>query len=77
MMLEPNRKGEVTEYKKGHIYLTHVEWEDGHCEIEIHRCVPQQLFHSCDSGQLEMAQQALLEHAAQERKPALIVVGRS
>ena len=53
--MTPNRKGKVTEYKEGHYYLTHVEWEDGHCEIEIHLCVPQILWRSCDSKQLEQA----------------------
>lgn len=52
-----NRKGITTEYKRGHIYLTHTEWEDGHCEIEIHKCVPEQLFHSCDQHQLTRAKE--------------------
>ncbi len=50
--MEINRLGKVTEYKKGHYYLSHTEWEDGHCEIEVHSCVPQLIFHSCDSKQL-------------------------
>lgn len=53
--MEANRKGIVTEYKKGHYYLTNTEWEDGHCEIEVHRCVPELLWHSCDTNQFDEA----------------------
>jgi len=48
MEIKPNRVGKATEYKAGHQYLTIVEWEDGHCEIEVHQCIPEILFHSCD-----------------------------
>lgn len=62
--MEINRKGTVVEYKNGHHYLTHTQWEDGHCEIEIHRCVPELLWHSCDMKQLDEAKEffAKLEH---------------
>jgi hypothetical protein len=48
----PSRKGVCTEYKRGHYYLTHVEWEDGHIELEVHRCVPELLGHTCDKAQV-------------------------
>lgn len=59
-----NRKGKCTEYKHGHYYMTHTEWEDGHCEIEIHRCVPELLWHSCDTKQMGDAKDIFeqLEH---------------
>jgi len=62
--MEVNRKGTVTEYKLGHHYLTVTQWEDGHCEIEIHRCVPELLWHSCDSKQIVEAEEIFksLEH---------------
>ena len=53
--MEVNRRGTVTEYKRGHYYLTHTEWEDNHCEIEIHLCVPHLLWHSCDLKELPEA----------------------
>lgn len=53
--MEVNRQGNATEYKIGHYYLTHTVWEDGHCEIEIHLCVPKLLWHSCDPKQLPSA----------------------
>lgn len=59
--LTPNRKGRVTEYKEGHYYLTHTEWEDNHIEIEIHVCIPQLLWHSCDAKQLEAAKKKFVE----------------
>lgn len=66
--MKANRTGKVTEYKKGHYYLTHTEWEDKHCEIEIHMCQPQLLFHSCDSNQLELAKQTFNQLAENEIK---------
>ena len=62
--MEANRTGTVTEYKSGHHYLTHTQWNDGHCEIEIHRCVPELLWHSCDMKQLDEAKTffSKLEH---------------
>ena len=55
--LKLNRKGICTEYKHGHYYLTHTEWDDGHVEIEVHRCVPELLRHSCDKNQLDEAKE--------------------
>jgi len=55
--MKANRTGKCTEYKQGHYYLTHTEWEDGHCEIEVHRCVPELLFHTCDPNQLDEAKE--------------------
>ncbi len=52
---KPNRVGKVTEYKRGHHYLTHTEWEDGHVEIEVHECMPKLVWHSCDQKQLDDA----------------------
>lgn len=46
--LIPNRYGTTTEYKKGTLYLSHTVWDDGHEEIEIHRCSPEQIFHTYD-----------------------------
>ncbi len=71
--MKANRKGTVTEYKKGHYYLTYTEWEDKHCEIEVHRCVPELLWHSCDKNQLDDAK-ALFEklehkHPSEYKKP--------
>ena len=62
--MKANREGKCTEYKKGHYYLTHTEWNDGHCEIEVHRCVPELLFHTCDPKQLDEAKELFekLEH---------------
>lgn len=62
--MESNRTGIVTEYKNGHYYLTITKWEDEHCEIEIHRCVPELLWHSCDQKQIIEAEEIFknLEH---------------
>ena len=62
--MEINREGVCKEYKQGHYYLTHTEWNDGHCEIEVHRCVPELLFHTCDPNQLDEAKELFksLEH---------------
>ena len=56
-----SRKGTVTEYKNGHLYLSHTEWEDGHVEIELHECRSRLLFHSCDKKELEIAQMLLID----------------
>jgi len=50
--LIPNRVGKTTEYKRGSYYLSITEWEDGHCEIQIHRCIPECLYHTCDMNLL-------------------------
>lgn len=63
--MEINRTGRVTEYKKGHFYLTHTQWKDGHCEIEIHKCEPKLIVHSCDQKDLptiESVFASLTEH---------------
>lgn len=52
---EISRTGKATEYRRGHHYLTITEWEDGHCEIEVHKCIPQLVWHFCDEKQLEEA----------------------
>lgn len=52
MDLQPNRIGTTIEYKYGHYYLSLTDFHDGHCEIEIHRCVPEQIYHSCDMKDL-------------------------
>jgi hypothetical protein len=71
-----NRRGTTTEYKRGHYYLSHTEWEDGHCEIEIHLCIPQILWHSCDSKEVEKAKEQFLrlsdEMPTQDQIRALI-----
>ncbi len=53
--MEVNRIGKTMEYKRGHYFLTHTQWEDGHNEIEIHHCLPELLYHSCDGKDLEEA----------------------
>ena len=55
--MDVNRTGKVTEYKRGHFYLTKTEWEDGHIEIEVHRCTPQLFYHSCDPNDLVTAEE--------------------
>ena len=55
MDIKPSRTGKVTEYKRGHNYMTVIEWEDGHCEVEVHECIPKLIFHSCDYKELENA----------------------
>ena len=55
MKEDPSRSGKVTEYKRGHHYMTVLEWEDGHFEVEVHECIPKLLFHSCDYKELQTA----------------------
>ncbi len=69
--LKPNRFGKATEYKKGHHYLTLVQWDDGHCEIEVHRCVPVSLFHSCDIKELDLAKKMFNQLPYLERKDVM------
>lgn len=71
MELKPNRVGKAVEYKSGHQYLTIVEWEDGHCEIEVHQCIPEILFHSCDMSDKEKAIK-LFKEKSEEEKDILI-----
>jgi hypothetical protein len=68
MELIPNRTGKATEYKRGHTYMTVVEWEDGHCEIEVHKCVPELLFHSCDKKELELAKEKFIQSFNDEKE---------
>lgn len=72
--MKPNRIGKTTEYKQGHHYLTITEWEDGHCEIEVHKCVPEQLFHTCDQKELGAARDFFLKLASEERTNPLILI---
>ncbi len=65
--MQSNRTGTVTEYKKGHFYLTHTEWEDGHIEIEVHRCEPVLFYHSCDPNDLATAKEQFKILANNER----------
>ena len=74
--MEPNRRGTVTEYKHGHHYLTHTEWEDGHCEIEIHRCEPELKFHSCDPRDLARAHSEF-QHLAEGEHTVELLLGGS
>ncbi len=53
--MTPNRTGKATEYKQGKHYLTITEWDDGHCEIEVHKCEPELLFNTCDPKELPLA----------------------
>lgn len=66
--MEINRKGTCVEYKKGHHYLTHTVWEDGHCEIEVHKCVPELIFHSCDTKELDLAKKIFTDLPLLERQ---------
>jgi hypothetical protein len=63
-----NRTGTVTEYKRGHFYLTITAFEDGHCEIEVHKCVPKLIYHSCDYKDKEHAIESFNSLVAQEEK---------
>lgn len=49
-IMKPNRTGKTIEYKSGPYYLSHTDWGDGHEEIELHRCRPELLFHTCDAA---------------------------
>jgi len=73
--MEPNRIGKATEYKKGHFYMTIVEWPDGHCEIEVHECVPVMLYHSCDIKDIDEAKK-LFEKLADEEKRHLPILSK-
>lgn len=47
------RKGTVTESRRGNYFLTIIEWEDGHREVEIHYCDPRPIIRSCDPKDIE------------------------
>lgn len=53
------RNGTVREYRRGTTVLTHMTWEDGHEEFEIHECRPVLLYRSLEPGALEEAKAAL------------------
>lgn len=63
------RTGRTVEFKRGHHYLTVTRWEDGHCEIEVHKCVPELVFHTCDPNELSLARDTFLSLATSERLP--------
>ena len=65
------RKGKVTEYRRGCIVMTHVEWEDGHEEFEIHECRPQLLYRSLEPGSLAEAQKVMATLAGLDDVPLL------
>jgi hypothetical protein len=77
--MKPNRMGNAVEYKKGHHYLTVVEWEDGHCEIEVHYCAPaERIFHTCDRSEMQHAVNALNKaHILDGPGEPLILIARS
>lgn len=77
--MEPNRIGKCTEYKRGHYYLTHTEWPDGHCEIEIHECRPILIYHSCDTKDIDEAKTLFAQLADREKKilPILEVIPKA
>lgn len=62
------RRGTIAEYKAGHYYVTKTEWDDGHTEIEVHRCEPTLLFHSCDPKEWEPAMERVQVMAESERQ---------
>jgi hypothetical protein len=69
--MKVNRRGHVTEYKKGNFYLSHVIWEDGHEEFEIDRCWVEHIAYSCDSNQKEDIFKAFDQLGAQKDDPEL------
>jgi len=73
MNLIPNRIGKSVEYKQGHYYLTCTDWGDGHAEIEIHRCTPELLFHSCDIKDAVRAKDVFTGLVEGEKKSRIIL----
>ena len=71
------RTGTVTEYKSGHYYVTRVDWLDGHSELEVHRCEPTLLWHSCDPKQWEAAIALAGELAAGEQQDVKLLAKES
>lgn len=71
--MEINRIGKTIEYKQGHYYMSCTQWQDGHCEIEIHRCVPELLFHSCDQKDSNKAKSMFKSLAKGEKEMKLII----
>lgn len=76
--MKPNRMGKAVEYKRGHHYLTVVEWEDGHCEAEVHYCPPaERIFHTCDKSEIPMAVSELNKaHISERAEEPLILIAR-
>ncbi len=68
--MEPHRIGKITEYRRGVLFLSITEWEDGHVETELHRCEPELLFYSCDVKEQQYAK-AYLEELAEQRAKLL------
>jgi hypothetical protein len=66
--LVPNRYGTTTEYKKGTFYLSHTVWDDGHEEIEIHRCAPEQLLHSYDISEQHLPSPEKVAHTCDKQE---------
>lgn len=56
---KPFRTGKISEFRNGTLFLTHIEWEDGHEEIEVHECKPTLLFQAYDRKSLEEAHDLL------------------
>lgn len=73
MKLVPNRVGTVVEYKYGHYYLSLTDFHDGHCEIEIHRCVPEAIYHSCDMKDLGDAKRTFQSLVDKEMRSRLLL----
>lgn len=47
------REGTVTEHRRGNYFLTVIEWDDGHREVEVHYCDPRPIVRSCDPKDIE------------------------
>jgi len=73
MELKPNRIGTTVEYKYGHYYLSLTDFHDGHCEIEIHRCVPEPIYHSCDMKDINDAKMTFKQLVAGEMRSRLLL----
>lgn len=57
--MESHREGKITEYRNGTHFLTHIKWEDGHEEIEVHQCSPKLIFQSYDPKDINGALEKL------------------
>jgi len=51
--VEGIRRGSVVEHRRGNYFLTVIEWEDGHREVEVHHCDPRPIARSCDPKDVE------------------------
>lgn len=72
--MEAHRKGKITEYRQGTYMLTHIQWEDGHEEIELHQCAPQLMFQSFDPKDIDRALDILKDAPARLDNRLLPVV---